>query len=130
MRLLVTGVVSESRRVVRFTSPDGEGIARWEGDLPAVGEECDAELEVAEPIAWHDIQPVGYPVGIAVDPEDPMCAVIIGVVMDYGSEHVLNLSLRESVLLVDTVGDAPGDMMGARVALLTRHLRIHPDPHP
>lgn len=109
---------------VRFTSPDGDGVATWMGDPQQQGTLINVELDIRDDVDWAyiSIEPPRVEVFRLEDNQ----LTLSGVVRDIDPEGVLTLHIGQTALLVDTTGTPPPDIVGQSVIFAVRHVRLYP----
>jgi hypothetical protein len=125
MRVALGKVLNGDPPTVVVTAPGVVGVGRWRGETPPMAmTDVDVELEVPGEVDWRGILVARELPGHLVPVEDEM--LLRGVVQDIDQDGVLTLRIGGAVVLLDTVGEPPLDVVGEHVAVLARHTEIYP----
>ena len=110
---------------IEFKSDIGCARARWMGGGRPTGGPCHVELEVRDVVDWGEIERYAHPVERIE--EDALGVRISGTVMEVDELGVLSLRLGRTLLLVDTEGMPPSDIVGASIAFRAKELQLYPE---
>ncbi|MCP3877280.1 MAG: hypothetical protein GY701_02630 [Sulfitobacter sp.] len=122
MRIVVTQVDRDG--LVVFSCAEGEGVGLWKGSPPAEGERI-VEIEVPT-VSWSDIRVADQAVGISVADPGQRAVEIVALLDDYSSDGVATLRLGGEVMLVDTMGEPPLNIVGRTIEFECSGLALYP----
>lgn len=124
--MLIT-LVTEARHQgapVVFRGDGFSGSATWLGSAKEVGALVDVELQIRDEVDWDDI--VAGHEGASTVGRDDEEGLLIGAVEDLDQDGVLTLRIADGVVLIDTTGEPPLEVVGRTVRMVVRDVEIVP----
>jgi len=125
MKIWIDEAGNDGSQSVRFSSPAGHATAVWRGGtLPDPGD-YDVELEVPIELQWgRDLRErENLAAGIQQTADGYRLS---GRAVDLGSDGVLAIDVGGSILMLDTTGTPPADIVGRMVELESPVLELYP----